>query len=85
MHVVLHRNFDKIFIKLEKKIKTQVIEKLSLFANDAFDQTLNNHPLHGKLNGCRSININADLRAIYVMHGATAWFITIGTHSNLYR
>ncbi|MFH1192383.1 MAG: hypothetical protein V1655_02815 [bacterium] len=46
---------------------------------------LNNHPLSGKLNGLRSINVSGDCRAIFEEKLEDIIFIAIGTHSQLYK
>jgi addiction module RelE/StbE family toxin len=49
---------------------------------------LDNHPLKDPWNGCRSIDITGDYRAIYEElnkgDDVIAYFITIGTHQELY-
>jgi len=85
MRVRLHRTFEKQFKKLRPRDQKQAKERLVLFACDAFDPILNNHPLHGKYQNCRSINITGDLRAIYrETSRAVAYFIALGTHGKLY-
>ncbi len=52
------------------------------------DPSLDNHPLKDPWIGCRSIDITADYRAIYEETNEgdenIAYFITIGTHQELY-
>jgi mRNA interferase YafQ len=79
------RKFEKQFSKLPKSLKTKVILRLELFTKDPFDSLLNNHPLRGEWRDYRSININADFRAIYKMTDGVAYFMGIGTHSELYE
>jgi len=76
--------FKKWHTKLPIKIKQKFEEKLKLFLTNSFDRTLNNHPLHGEYDGCNSINVTGDYRAIYFMDGDIAVFIRIGTHSELF-
>ncbi len=52
---------------------------------DPFNARLRNHPLLGKYNGYRSIDIRPDLRAVYKDYGDEAIFVALGTHSQLYR
>lgn len=81
------RKFEKQFSKLSKSVKTKAILRLELFSKDPFDSILNNHLLKGEWFGYRSININANLRAVYNMleDKNTAYFVAIGTHSELYE
>jgi len=46
---------------------------------------LENHPLQGRYEGYRSINITGDLRAVFKqVRPDKYWFTKIGTHSELY-
>jgi len=86
MKIVFHRTFEKQFVKLTPTIQQSFYGRLSLFTQDTHHSLLNNHLLHGKYAGCRSINISGDLRAVYSCedHGSFL-FIAIGTHSQLYE
>ena len=86
MIIILHRNFEKKYLKLSRKIKTQFKERRDLFLENPFHPQLNNHSLGGDREGQWSINITGDLRAVYVFKGRdTIIFIDIDTHSNLYK
>ena len=75
----------KQYKKLSTKIKDRFSERLELFTENAFARELNNHALHGKYAECRSINITGDLRAIYEVRKDGLRFMSIDTHSNLYK
>ena len=80
------RRFDKKFNKLSQKIKNQTIERIQLFIENPFNPILNNHSLGGKYLGCQSINVNGDIRIIYeILDKNTAYFLEIGSHSELYK
>ncbi len=79
------KKFDKQFTKLPEKIKNQYIERIQIFVQDPNDIILNNHSVHYLYEGCRSINISGDVRALYEMVDDTALFVRIGTHSELYK
>lgn len=86
MSIRFHRNFEKQYKKLQKKEQLRAKERLALFLQDEFDPILNNHPLRGKYQGYRSINIMGDLRAVYAHQSVDVRiFAAIGTHGNLYR
>jgi addiction module RelE/StbE family toxin len=81
-----HKDFLKSYSKLTDKFKNAVKERLRIFADDPFSIILNNHPLKGKYDGYRSINISGDLRAIYKeLNEKEVIFVLIGTHSKLYK
>ena len=50
-----------------------------------FHPLLNNHSLGGEYNGCRSINITGDIRAIFYVKTDVVVFINIGSHPELYE
>ena len=80
-----HRNFDKKYVKLQKKLQEKFKERRNLFLTNAFDPILDNHPLHGRYAGCRSINITGDYRAIYHHESPeVVRFLAIGTHHELF-
>lgn len=86
MTIFFHPRFEKSFKKLKPGQKEKFKEKKYIFLRDPFDPILNNHPLKGKYQGFRSINISGDLRVIYKMvNSDTVVFATIDTHSNLYK
>ncbi|MBU6431087.1 MAG: type II toxin-antitoxin system mRNA interferase toxin, RelE/StbE family [Patescibacteria group bacterium] len=81
-----HKNFRKHFEKLSQKIQDKFEERFNLFLNDQFHSILNNHSLSGEYEGCRSINITGNIRAIfYVRENGDIVFINIGSHSELYE
>ena len=77
--------FKKQYKKLPKKIQIQFDEKIALFAADPTLPVLKVHPLKGNFKGYWSMNVNGDLRALYIMDGdSIVIFALIGTHSQLY-
>ena len=86
MTVRFHRNFEKRYRLLRPTERKKTDERLLLFLQDPYHPLLNNHPLKGKYLNYRSINITGDLRALYkLLQPGTYFFVTIDTHSNLYR
>lgn len=85
MKARFHASFKKCYKRLRRNEHRNFNTRLKIFMENPFSPILNNHTLHGKYTGCRSINITGDLRAIYkLINSNTAYFITIDTHSNLY-
>ena len=77
--------FKKQYQKLPVKIKEQFDDRLHLFLTDRTSPSLRVHPLKGRYQGYWSLNINGDLRAIYLVQGEEIIiFALIGTHSELY-
>ena len=85
--------FDPAFIRKLKKlnVRTRKIfkERILLFSKNPNDLQLDNHVLRDEYKKYRCIDITSDYRAIYEeIHtddGKVAYFITIGTHGELYR
>ena len=85
MKIFFHRKFTRQFKKLPKKTQEQFYQRLTIFEIDQFNPLLNNHCIHHPYEGCQSINISGDMRALYEIINDTAIFIRIGTHSELYK
>lgn len=85
MNAITHRRFDKMYAKLPKKVQGRFKERRDIFLNNPFNPILENHLLHEPYEGCRSINITGDYRAIYYHEGPDiARFLAIGTHHQLF-
>ena len=77
--------FKKQYKKLPKRFQDQFDERLQLFLVDPTLPMLRVHPLKGKFVGYWSLNVNGDIRALYLIDGeAIIIFALIGTHSELY-
>ena len=77
--------FKKQYQKLPIKLQQQFDARLRLFMADPSAPQLRVHPLRGKYTGYWSMNVNGDLRALYVKRGdEIVIFALIGTHSELY-
>lgn len=85
MNIAYNKDLKKDYKRLSKKIQEKFDNRILLFQKDQFDPTLNNHALRGTYLGYRSINITGDLRAIYKSVGEDITFVTIDSHSNLYK
>ena len=84
MEVIFHKTFKKKFAKLPKSIQRQASERIYIFSQNSTDPILNNHSVEKRFPGCRSINVTGDYRAIFKTQEASAIFINIGSHSDLY-
>lgn len=85
--------FDKLFLtqykKADVRIRNEFDKRLRIFVKDPANPQLRNHALLYKWFGHRSIDVTADWRAIYeeIREGEEtfAYFVTIGTHIDLYK
>ena len=84
MELTYSRSFKKDFKKLSQKLKVQFADRAEIFKINPYTEILNNHRVHHPYEGCRSINISGDIRALYETAKNTIIFIRIGTHSELY-
>lgn len=85
MRAIFHKKFRRRYEKLQQGEKRSAEERIRLFYENPFHPLLENHALHGVWQGCRSINITGDLRAVYEeINSDTAHFVALGTHPELY-
>ncbi len=85
MEIEFHKKFDKQYFKLPKKNQQQFADRLAIFMNDRESKVLNIHKLKGSLSMYLSMNINSDIRALFVEYDNKIIFKKIGTHSELYK
>ncbi len=83
-------NFDKQLKRAPLFIQRAFQKRYELFISNPFHPILHNHQLTGSYVGCRSINITGDWRAVFrekIKSDGETWiyFISLGTHSQLYR
>ena len=86
MQIEYSQKFIKEFKRCPQSIKNSFKLRLKIFTNEPLSPILNNHSLHGKLKGLKSINVTGDWRAIFeeLENNEVVYFITIGKHSKLY-
>jgi len=86
MRIVFNAGFIKKYKKLRISDQSRFRERLKIFQKNPFDHILNNHGLKGNYTGYRSINISGNMRVVYKLKEPDIYvFMTIGTHSELYR
>ena len=86
MILIFHKYFQKKLKKRTTKEREQFTSRAKLFSEDPYNLILNNHALHGKYAGSRSINVTGDLRAVFTeQNDNTMLFVDIDTHPNLYK
>ena len=89
MKVQYAPKFLKKLKQLDVRIRKSFKEQLTIFIKDPFYAQLGNHELRDPYEGCRSIDITANYRAIYKEiveeEELIAYFIEIGTHPELYE
>lgn len=86
MRIRFHRNCEKQYKKLRLSEKKKCKERWEVFLNNPFNPLLHNHPLRGKYEGYRSINVSGDIRIVYrLIDKNTAYFVAIGKHRDLYE
>jgi addiction module RelE/StbE family toxin len=85
MTVNYSRQFKKLYRKLPKKIQTSFDKRLEIFFENPKNPILSTHKLHGKYSGLYSINVTADIRAVFDRISAgCVEFVAVGSHSELY-
>jgi addiction module RelE/StbE family toxin len=78
------KRFRKNCAKLPAAVQHKLSERLELFEQDPFHPALKNHALGGEYEGCRSINVTGNYRAIYYEQNGVYFFLRVGTHPELY-
>ena len=73
-----------MYAKLPEKIRQKYKERRSIFIENKFHPVLDNHSLTGKYEGCRSIDITGNYRAIFREDNDSIIFLAVGTHPQLY-
>jgi addiction module RelE/StbE family toxin len=80
------KNFKRSLKKKDKFIQEKTRERIRLLREDPSNVLLKNHRLHGKYEGCNSINITGNFRAIFeYLNENHIVFSEIGTHPELYE
>lgn len=85
MKIRYSSKFKNQYAKLSEKLPAQFDSRLALFLIDSSYPQLRVHPLTGKYAGYCSLNVNGDLRALYLGQGdVIIIFNLIDTHNQLY-
>jgi len=83
--IILHKNFEKNYSKLSKKIKNAFMERRDIFLDNARSFLLGAHALQGEYKGYKSFNVTGDIRVVYKEIKEDVFlFADIGTHDKLY-
>ncbi|HOI60319.1 MAG TPA: type II toxin-antitoxin system mRNA interferase toxin, RelE/StbE family [Candidatus Pacearchaeota archaeon] len=85
MNYLISKNFKKQYKRLPLRMQEKLKNALLLFAQNEYNQILNNHNLNGKLKDYKSIDITGDYRAIFKVENGIAIFYFLGNHNNLYK
>lgn len=85
MKISFHKKFEKQYAKLPQKTQKQFTVRLQLFLEDKDARVLNVHRLKGSFRMYLSMNVNSDVRALFVEYKGKIIFEKIGTHSELYK
>jgi len=86
MQITSTKKFDKQYKKLPKRAQQKFNKKITLLASNLYHPLLKTHKLHGKFDGCTSLNVTGDVRAVFRLkeEGLLCVFIAAGSHSELY-
>lgn len=85
MYIGRSRLFDKQYNKLPKKIQQQFDHRFQLYIEDETNPLLKAHHLSGMYRGHQNFNVNADVRTVFMREPEKLYFVTIGSHSELYE
>ena len=87
MDIHYHKDFMKTYLKLSPKTRERVRKTIDIFQENPHKFELDNHALHGKLQGFRSISAGGDLRLLFIPEDnyERVKFYCVGTHNQLYK
>lgn len=84
--IILHKRFEKSYLKFTKKIKDSFKKRRDLFLENNKDPLLGVHLLHGEYDGFQSFKVTGDIRVIFKEIKKNIFlFLDIGSHSELYE
>lgn len=89
MEIAFSDSFKKAFKKRIKdsQTETEFWQKVDVFINNPFDNTLKTHKLSGKLKNLWSFSIEFDLRVVFYFTNdkpKKVIFVDIGKHDEVY-
>ena len=87
MIIRYHKRFLKHFkqrIVSNLSLDRKYTKRLQLFLSDPKQALLNDHALHGDLEGYRSFSVTGDIRVVYRYEDENIKFYDIGTHNQVY-
>ena len=79
------RKFRKQYAKMLPKMREKFKERFELYKRNVRSPELRVHRLHGKWEGCMSMNVTGDCRAIFEESEEVVVFRSIGRHGQLYE
>lgn len=77
------KHFD-LRIKPHTNLVKKFQERVGIFTQDFNNPILKNHQLQGEKSQLRAFSITGNIRVIYFVKGEDAYFIDIGSHSQVY-
>jgi len=86
MKIIYHKIFEKQFKKLIDKDKYKIFKAIEIFVENPHNINLNNHKLHGSLDGKRVISAAPDLRLVFEEFDdyTLVIFLDLGKHNRVY-
>ncbi len=86
MTIQYSAGFDQQFARLPKTLKRKATDCIELFLDDPKHEALRRHALGEEWAGYYSISADEDLRLHFkLLDDDTAFFVAVGTHSQLYK
>lgn len=87
MIIRYHKRFLKHFkqrIVSNSSLDRQYGKRFQLFISDSKQALLNDHALHGDLEGFRLFSVTGDIRVVYKLEDDAMKFYDIGSHNQVY-
>jgi len=65
-------------------LQKQFDKRIAIFQNNPANPLLDDHDLVGALAGYRAFSVTRSIRVVYYIQKEVAYFVTIGTHDQVY-
>ena len=72
------------FIKRHPDLRPKTVRLMQQLAANPYDTSAKAHALGGPLKGCCAASISFDYRIVFYAQDGAIWFISIGSHDEVY-
>lgn len=88
MKVFFTKGFKKNYAKRiasHENLNGRFEQRYDLFVENPKNEVLKDHALRGSMRGLRAFSVTGDIRVVYFIRDNIAYFVDIGTHSQVYK
>ena len=84
----LTKDFEKSYkkrIEPKRNLRDAYLNRVTAFQSGKRNESLNDHPLKGKMKGKRAFSISGDVRVVYEETEHFYIFLDVGSHNQVYN